>query len=77
MKCPDNNGFFFIGGQSIKAQNTTLVDMLVQSISHVKQKVTKMPSFNSDKSKLVLWQILMKISRKLSSYLDKVEYWIY
>ena len=30
-----------------------------------------MPSFNSDKSNLVLWQILMKINRKLSSYLDK------
>ena len=39
MKYLDTNGFLFIGGHSIKAQNTTLADMLVQSIGHVKKKM--------------------------------------
>ena len=77
MMCPSKVDMFFIGGQNIKSQIMTLAEMVVQNINHVKNQVTKMPNYQREKSQQVLWQITVKINRKLSSYLNKVEYWIY
>ena len=55
----------------------TLAEMLVQNINHIKNQVTKMPNYQMEKSQKVLWQMTVKINRKLASYLNKWEYWIY
>ena len=77
MMCPSKVDMFFIGGQNIKSQIMTLAEMLVQNINHIKNQVTKMPNYQMEKSQKVLWQMTVKINRKLASYLNKVEYWIY
>ena len=77
MMCPSKVDMFFIGGQNIKSQIMTLAEMLVQNINHIKNQVTKMQNYQMEKSQKVLWQMTVKINRKLSSYLNKVEYWIY
>ena len=77
MMCPSKVDMFFIGGQNIKSQIMTLAEMLVQNINHIKNQVTKMPNYQMEKSQKVLWQMTVKIKRKLASYLSKVEYWIY
>ena len=77
MMCPSKVDMFFIGGQNIKSQIMTLAEMVVQNINHVKNQVTKMPNYQREKSQQVVWQITVKINRKLSSYLNKVDYWIY
>ena len=77
MMCPSKVDMFFIGGWNIKSQIMTLAEMVVQNINHVKNQVTKMPNYQMEKSQQVLWQITVKINRKLASYLNKVEYWIY
>ena len=77
MMCPSKVDMFFIGGQNIKSQIVTLAEMVVQNINYIKNQVTKMPNYQMEKSQQVLWQITVKINRKLASYLNKVEYWIY
>ena len=77
MMCPSKVDMFFIGGQNIKSQIMTLAKMVVQNINHVKNQVTKMRNYQREKSQQMLWQITVKLNRNLSSYLNKVDYWIY
>ena len=75
LNCPEDK-FFFISG-NVKCQVVTLADMLMQSIDHLKKKARSAPLYSMEKCMNVLWQILTKMNCKLTSYLDKVEYWIY
>ena len=77
LNCPTKTDMFFLGGKIIKSQITTLAEMLVQNVNHIKNKVMKVSAYSNEKSLQVLWQMLIKINKKLASYLDKVNYWIY
>ena len=53
LNCPSTNDFFYVGGY-ITCQHTTLAEMLVQIVKHVKKKSKLYPKYQETKCQQVI-----------------------